>query len=672
MDNFDVEKYIKVPVIDIFAGPGGLGEGFASYTKDKYKPFNIKMSIEKDPYACRTLKMRSFFRKVHHDLLKPSLIKFLKSKRGNNDEEKLYNGFQDSLKMADEEVVCKELGNESFPPYEIDRLIKERLNDSKTWILIGGPPCQAYSTVGRSRMSRIRKTQLSFFESDERHYLYQHYLRIIASHSPPVFVMENVKGLLSSSIKGKLIIEQILKDLRSPGDNGLKYKLFPFVEPKSKNGNQFSSHGKGYEASDFLIKAEDFGIPQMRHRLIILGVRSDISEIPIYLEKTEKLKTVGEALHDLPPIRSGIGDKWDRTRSWGNHVREIKYLLSDELISDKLKNLMAVNIDQLGDRLPKGGAYLKYNPWRPKKFVKEWYRTPDLGGVANHEARYHMPADLRRYFFSACFGLVKEGEGQPESPKLRHFPVDLLPNHRNIDPKNINRAIFYDRFRVQLNSRPSTTITSHISKDGHYYIHPDPTQCRSLSVREAARLQTFPDSYIFLGSKTSQYTQVGNAVPPRLAIQLAEVVYDLIYRWRDKKAMVDNLSPENRSWNMSRIKGKDTKPEMVVRSLLHKLGYRFRLHRKDLPGIPDIVLPKYMTAIFVNGCFWHRHNECRLAYNPKTRINFWQKKFRDNVKRDQLNIKKLEELGWTVEIIWECEIKDVVELGNRIKSIFPR
>ena len=518
--------------MDIFAGPGGLGEGFSSFSVDKFRPFDIKMSVEKDPDACRTLKLRSFFRTVHFDLLKPHMTNFLKSKRTIEDEKRLYSNFELARDLAEEEVLCKELGSESFPQEEIDKIIRTRLNGSEIWVLIGGPPCQAYSTVGRSRMSQIRKTQLTKFESDKRHYLYQHYLKIIASHAPPVFVMENVKGLLSSSIKGKLIIEQILSDLQSPGGNGLKYRLFPFVEPSSRNGDLFKDNNEGFDASDFLIKAEDFGIPQMRHRLIILGVRSDISEKPIYLKKASKFKTVGEVLYDLPPIRSGIGYKWDRTRSWGNHVKEIKSVLSDKAIPEKLKNLISFHMDQLGEDLPKGGAYLKYNPWRPKKFIKEWYRTPDLGGVANHESRYHMPEDLRRYFFSACFGLVKEEENQPESPKLRHFPADLLPNHKNIDPKKVNKAIFDDRFRVQLNSRPSTTITSHISKDGHYYIHPDPRQCRSLTVREAARLQTFPDSYIFLGSKTSQYTQVGNAVPPRLAIQLAEVVYDLIYRWR--------------------------------------------------------------------------------------------------------------------------------------------
>jgi DNA (cytosine-5)-methyltransferase 1 len=524
---------VKIPVIDIFAGPGGLGEGFSSFSVGGYHPFEIKMSVEKDPQACKTLKLRSFFRKVYFDFLKPSYVEFLKSERSVEDEEKLYSNFEQARDSADEEIFCRELGKKSFPPELIDKIIKNRIRGSKTWILIGGPPCQAYSTAGRSRMSQVRKNRLSAFESDERHYLYQHYLRIIASHEPPVFVMENVKGLLSSSIKGKLIIEQILKDLKSPGDNGIKYRLFPFVKPESNERDLFDPEYENFKASDFLIRAEDYGIPQMRHRLIILGVRSDISEKPDFLKKDYNSKTVGEILYDLPRIRSGIGLKWDRTKSWGQHINEIKELLDDEKISENVKNTILNYIDQLGVNLSKGGAFVKYSPWRPKKFIKNWYRTPDLGGVTNHEARYHMPADLRRYFFAACFGLAREKEQVPESPKLRHFPEDLLPNHKNIDRDKTNNAIFDDRFRVQLRTRPSTTVTSHISKDGHYYIHPDPTQCRSLTVREAARLQTFPDSYIFLGSKTSQYTQVGNAVPPKLAIQLAEIVYDLFCRWRE-------------------------------------------------------------------------------------------------------------------------------------------
>ena len=119
--------------------------------------------------------------------------------------------------------------------------------------------------------------------------------------------------------------------------------------------------------------------------------------------------------------------------------------------------------------------------------------------------------------------------------------------------------------------------------------------------------------------------------------------------------MTDRLTPEHRSWNMSRIRNRDTAPEKIVRSLLHRMGYRFRLHRRDLPGSPDIVLPKYRTVIFVHGCFWHRHKGCKFAYMPKSRPEFWQNKFDTNVERDRRVKRELKKLGWRVIVIWECE-----------------
>jgi DNA (cytosine-5)-methyltransferase 1 len=132
-----------------------------------------------------------------------------------------------------------------------------------------------------------------------------------------------------------------------------------------------------------------------------------------------------------------------------------------------------------------------------------------------------MRSDLYRYYFSACFAKMYN-----RSPQLADFPEELLPKHKNVN-KGVNGELFSDRFRVQIANAPSTTITSHISKDGHYYIHPDPTQCRSLTVREAARLQTFPDNYYFEGNQTLRYQQVGNAVPPLLALKIAQAVYEI-------------------------------------------------------------------------------------------------------------------------------------------------
>jgi DNA mismatch endonuclease (patch repair protein) len=134
---------------------------------------------------------------------------------------------------------------------------------------------------------------------------------------------------------------------------------------------------------------------------------------------------------------------------------------------------------------------------------------------------------------------------------------------------------------------------------------------------------------------------------------------------------MDKLSKEHRSWNMSRIRGQNTSPELRVRSLLHRSGFRFRLHRRDLPGSPDIVLPRHRVVVFVHGCFWHRHPRCRLAARPKSRRLFWKKKFLENVIRDRRAVSQLAKLGWRVIIIWECETRDSPRLAERIATVLP-
>ena len=135
---------------------------------------------------------------------------------------------------------------------------------------------------------------------------------------------------------------------------------------------------------------------------------------------------------------------------------------------------------------------------------------------------------------------------------------------------------------------------------------------------------------------------------------------------------MDILSPERRSWNMSRIKGHNTGPERIVRSILHRMGFRFTLHRKDLPGKPDIVLPKYKTVVLVHGCFWHRHKGCKDATLPKTRRIFWRKKLTGNTTRDRVKYLALRTLGWRVIVVWECEIDKSGTLGNRLKRLLNK
>ena len=138
---------------------------------------------------------------------------------------------------------------------------------------------------------------------------------------------------------------------------------------------------------------------------------------------------------------------------------------------------------------------------------------------------------------------------------------------------------------------------------------------------------------------------------------------------RKQYEMADSLSPNRRSENMSRIRGKDTKPEIQVRSILHRLGYRFRLHDRKLPGTPDIVLPRFQTVVNVNGCFWHRHRNCKYAYQPKSRVDFWNKKFDENVARDRKNAAELKRLGWKVVTVWECELAKPDKLRRRLERL---
>ena len=185
--------------------------------------------------------------------------------------------------------------------------------------------------------------------------------------------------------------------------------------------------------------------------------------------------------------------------------------------------------------------------------LRDWIHDTKLKRLPNNEARGHMADDLTRYLFAAAFAGAKN-----RSPHSSDFPRELAPNHANW-----STGKFGDRFRVQLADRPSSTVTSHISKDGHYYIHPDPGQCRSLTVREAARLQTFPDNYFFHGGRTQQYVQVGNAVPPFLARQIAAQVWQVIERWSRFRDEAPRRLPARHA---QRGAGKVEVPEMAEAS----------------------------------------------------------------------------------------------------------
>jgi DNA (cytosine-5)-methyltransferase 1 len=502
-----------IPVIDLFAGPGGLGEGFSSLRTSENRPvFRIRLSIEMDEFAHRTLELRAFFRNFPKGQAPEQYYDYL---RGKLSHKQLFEAFPDEAKEASQEAWHAELGSPHTPKREIDDRVSTALAGRDNWVLIGGPPCQIYSLVGRSRVLGSKNGKRKY-EDDPKHGLYRRYLRVIAKHKPPVFVMENVKGLLSAKIKGESIFERILEDLKSPGqgsdDPDLEYRLVSLVQ-RADEGSP--------EPREFVVCSEKYGVPQARHRIMILGIRSDIDRRHRLLRRS-RLATVAEAIGDLPRLRSGISKNSDSAVLWQEAIRKLtgQHWIRNGAISRSMRQALRSACRRVGTSLDRGAEFVPCKP--DPAFKSDWFLDRRLDGVCNHAARSHIPPDLQRYFFAAVFA-----REMGRSPLLEHFPRPLLPSHENVKLA-LKETKFNDRFRVQLRNRPSTTVVSHIAKDGHYFIHYDPSQARSLTVREAARLQTFPDNYLFEGPRTEQYKQVGNAVPPLLAKQISEIVAQLL------------------------------------------------------------------------------------------------------------------------------------------------
>lgn len=507
---------MPIPVIDLFAGPGGLGEGFSSISDpiSKRRLFEIGVSVEKDPVAHRTLTLRAFFRAFGDGAAPDAYYDYV---QGVISHEQLFSDkrFAEEATRATQEAICAELG--AVNPKEIDTLIRTAIGSAEHWVLIGGPPCQAYSLVGRSR---VRGVDPEKHASDPRHLLYKEYLRVIRTHNPAIFVMENVKGILSSMHAGAPIFERILEDLSQPAP-GIAYDIRSFVVP---------CDGTTHNPDDFIIRSELFGVPQARHRVILLGVRSDLTQFTHRSLKVDQdPSSVRSVLMELPKIRSRLSRECDSHRAWlsaiGETSRRLRGWRHEKRANIELHMSAAADMARAWDS--SGGAFVSSAPHKAHSSeLRDWLSDSRLPGVSQHQSRSHMRTDIHRYFFASAYA-----HEVGVAPKLGDFPELLQPAHANAAAE---AAPFQDRFRVQLWDYPSSTVVSHIAKDGHYFIHPDTSQCRSLTVREAARLQTFPDNYFFEGNRTQQYTQVGNAVPPFLARQLAEIVGDLVYQASSK------------------------------------------------------------------------------------------------------------------------------------------
>ena len=505
-----------VPVVDLFAGPGGLAEGFSAFRGPDGAPgFRVALSIEKDEAAHRTLQLRAFLRKFG-TRFPPQYYEFLNGATAKEpDWAKLY---PNQWSEACNETKCMELGKKAASDLLRERIERLRNEHGGRTVLLGGPPCQSYSVVGRSRNVG---NLLYDPDQDDRQFLYKEYVGVLRRLQPAMAIMENVKGMLSARHGEQCVFQDVMKKLqRRSQSHG--YRLFALA---SRSGAD--SWDCGAEPKDFLVHAEEHGVPQARHRVFVVCVRHDVAEtLPEELIPRLDRRSDAVPLHDvigcMPALRSRLS-RGDAAGSWQEAVQDACELVEanqppmtcEEETRFRL-SLERARATAAGDPPPfrsaSGGIGLAGSCPRE---LRDWIVDDRILTLPNNETRAHIPEDLARYLYSVAFG-----HAFGRSPKTFDFPEALVPPHESWSSGN-----FADRYRVQLPDQPSTTVTSHLSKDGHYFIHPDAGQVRSLTVREAARLQTFPDNYFFHGNRTQQYVQVGNAVPPFLAWQIAGLIW---------------------------------------------------------------------------------------------------------------------------------------------------
>lgn len=409
----------RLNYIDLFSGAGGLSEGFI---KSGFDPI---VHVEMDAAACYTLKTRAAY---HYLKQKKSLDSYVAYLKGEITRPELYAKIPANLL---DNVINLPIGADNNE--KIHRAISIQLDDREVDLMIGGPPCQAYSVVGRARDANGMK-------GDSRNYLYVQYGKYLEKYTPKLFIFENVIGLKSA--KDGLYLQNM-------------EKLFL---------------KKGYRMHLFTVDASRFGVLQNRKRVIIIGWRDDFTpNLPdlegVEIQKEFKVKSI---FSDLPKIEAGGGRD--------------KYLTYRKKTND----------------------YLEYSGIRN-----------GIDVLTQHVSRPHTEQDKKIYRIT-----VDKWNQRKERLDYNDLP-ERLKTHNN-------RTSFFDRFKVVAQDLPySQTVVAHISKDGHYYIHPDIGQNRSITIREAARLQSFPDDYYFEGVKegvnrTPAFRQIGNAVPPLMAKRIAE------------------------------------------------------------------------------------------------------------------------------------------------------
>ena len=404
--------------IDLFAGAGGLSEGFirAGFTPIAH--------IEMNKYACDTLRSRMAYHYLKQHNRLEEYIKYLKEKQEGESGQKLWEKVPDEVIDS---VINKEISDETLADIfiKVDKLKGNKQVD----FIIGGPPCQAYSIVGRARDPKNMK-------KDPRNFLYKYYLQFLKRYEPKMFVFENVPGILSA--QNGIHLENILKGIDKAG-----YK----IELKK-------------------LKASDYGVLQNRERVIIVGWRKELNLKYPELEKEENpYKILPDLFSDLPERQQGEGSLTD--------IVQYVAPATGYLQQSKVRNSL------------------------------------DL--TTQHIARPHNLIDLEIYKRAIKLWLEK---------KARLNYADLPPELQ----KHNNKQAFLNRFQVVNHEGCCHTVVAHIAMDGHYYIYPSLKQIRSITVREAARIQSFPDDYYFEGSRTAAFKQIGNAVPVILAEKIANKI----------------------------------------------------------------------------------------------------------------------------------------------------
>lgn len=407
----------KLNYIDLFAGAGGLSEGFI---REGFYPI---AHVEMNKEACDTLKTRLAFHYLKQNKNLNVYFDYLQNKINRG---QLWEAIPNELLNS---VINGEITGKTIQA--IFKQIDTHLYKKKIDVIIGGPPCQAYSLVGRSR-------DPNRMQGDNRNYLFRYYAQFLERYKPKYFVFENVLGLLSAGNKKYLI------EMRS---------LFEEI---------------GYSTDYEVLNAEKFGVLQRRRRVVIIGKRSKRKfDFPTLKTKPNNYQVKKDLFYDLPKLKHG-----------------------EELLIAKYTKPI-------------------------NEYLKQTETRNGVDFVTQHITRQHNERDLEIYSIA-----IEKWLNGKERLKYDELPARLQTHNK--------KDIFLDRFKVVDPTGYSHTVVAHIAKDGHYYIYPDKKQVRSISVREAARIQSFPDDYFFEGGRTAAFKQIGNAVPPLMAEALAKTIAQLL------------------------------------------------------------------------------------------------------------------------------------------------